>query len=113
MDNAFDLEKWFDLAPRYTAMGEYFTEEKPHDVSLINLLSLDSKKLKPFSQQIDVLFEDDENINELKSGYRAYLQFQDILDVQIDNDISPLVNRHYCYQEKRNCIFGFVRLMAK
>jgi len=35
---------------------------------------------------------------QLTRGLRAYFQFQDILDVSVD-DTSPLVNRHYCYYE--------------
>ncbi len=96
--------KWFRHPGRieFLALGEY-GEGVPPDIPLIRLLNLDDSDLKPFTKALLDTQEQDEDLqtslSELTRGIRAIFQFQDILDVSIDQDAPILINRHYAYYE--------------
>lgn len=86
----------------FISYGEYY-EGAPKDVPLSSLLGINTKDLKQFTK---ALFETDESseglqnlLSELSRGISALFQFQDILDISLDENGSPLVSRHYCYYE--------------
>lgn len=87
----------------FIGFGDYF-EGTPQDVPLVELLVLNTQNLKPFTKTLidyTALSEDaiQALLSELSRGISALSQFQDILDVSLDEDGSILVNRHYCYYE--------------
>lgn len=99
-----DLSKFADLQNPgvipFSATGEYF-EGTPPDVTLFALLGLDEDRVKPFTRAL-LNWQDETTQNalqELARGIWAYQQFQDILDSELTEDLSPLENRHYCYYE--------------
>lgn len=67
------------------------------------MLGLNTQDLKQFTKNLldsNELFEDAQALlSELSRGISALFQFQDILDVSLDENGSILVNRHYCYYE--------------
>ena len=98
------VTKWFDKQGYRTfdVFGEY-GKGTPPDVSLVQLLNIDHNNLKPFTKDLFDTSEHPEHfqaaLSELSRGIRALFQFQDILDVTLDEDGSPLFNRHYAYYE--------------
>jgi len=88
----------------FVTFGEYF-EGAPDDVPLITLLGLNSEDLKPFTKELLSSNElsEDEDIKtlliELSRGINALYQFQDILDIPLDEDGATIINRHYAYYE--------------
>jgi len=94
----------------FGAFGEYFSGE-PNDIGLLILLNIEKTRLKIFA--IDLLSKDiPESLNvllkDIERGIRAYLQFQDILDISFSTPFSTslediligeFLNRHYCYYE--------------
>lgn len=91
----------FNDGPGFSAYGEYFTGKKVPNIPLTTLLGIDPDSLKPFSKEVLDSFSNDNNMQELKNGIRAYQQFQDILSLSLDIEGSDreLYNRHYCYYE--------------
>jgi hypothetical protein len=64
------------------------------------MLDIDWNNLKPFTKDALIALEGVESFIQLKDGIRAYTQFQDILDIVITQDETPILwNRHYCYFE--------------
>ncbi len=92
------VKKFTTGAITYFSHGEYFDGDTPPDTPLTTILGLSGEDLKPFTVQALQFFEDHESVKELKQGFQAYLQFQDILGVALHNN-SPMENRHYCYYE--------------
>jgi hypothetical protein len=96
--------KWFSEPGRieFSALGEY-AEGIPPDISLIQLLHLDDEDLKPFTKALldteDQHEDFQASLSELTQGISAFFQFQDILDVSVNEDAPVLVNRHYAYYE--------------
>lgn len=93
------LNNYLNFGDRaFIASAEYFYEDIIPTPRLIELLGLEFTELKPFAKQVIDKFENDEFIVDLKLGFWAYSQFQDILGVILEEDTAP-VNRHYCYYE--------------
>jgi hypothetical protein len=97
-----DFSRFSEIAGKhFIAVGEYF-EGDPVDTSILDILAIDREGLKPFTRQLlnggdeSLPEERDEWLAKLRWEIRAYLQFQDILDVPVEGDI---VNRHYCFYE--------------
>lgn len=100
------LEKWFPDVDRrqYSAVGEYFTGAPPK-ARLEDVLELDVQNCSAFGK--DLLSLDHEaktltpQLEQLAAGIRAYIQFQDLLDLKLNTSASQdsLLNRHYCYFE--------------
>jgi len=94
--------KWF--APgqrRFSAFGEYGSGTPP-EIPLVQLLNIDQNNLKPFTKDILDPGQSEDlraSLSELSRGIRAYFQFQDILDLSMDADGIPTINRHYTYYE--------------
>lgn len=100
MDDLSGLFDWLGVPPAFTVVGEYFTSETPPDLLLTELLGLDKDDLKPFTQEMLESLRDNKRLEALKRGFRAYSQFQDILEVSIRfNQEERLWNRNYCYYE--------------
>ncbi len=98
MDASQDFLRWFTANPVYFGYGEYFEGDNPPNVPFLRLLDLKRDELKPFTQEAVDFLETHQEGQELKSGIRAYSQFQDILGVALHNRDSTQ-NRHYCYYE--------------
>jgi hypothetical protein len=98
----YDLEsflKLFNDNPVFSSFGENFSGNIPPDINLFVLMGLQKDRLKPFTLEIQNYLEtDNEKVAELKWGYRAYSEFQDILNLSLSGT-DPLWNRHYCYYE--------------
>lgn len=98
------ISEWFNKVNRkeFVAYGEY-GEGLPSDISLIGLLNLNQGNMKPFTKEL--LTGDQQSkwlqsqLSDLSRGINALFQFQDILDISIDNPTTDLVNRHYTYYE--------------
>jgi hypothetical protein len=82
----------------YHAWGEY-CKANPPDIPLSQLLNLKESELKPFTKDLLKEQEIQDKLSELSRGVRALYQFQDILDIPLDLNSSPLINRHYLYFE--------------
>jgi len=101
--------KWFqeDLNKSFNARAEYYPGDKIGMVPLGNILGLDVDNLKPFTKELLELEIEDplgQSINEIKKGYCAYTEFQDLLSISINLDSEenidfPIEGRHYAYYE--------------
>ncbi len=99
--------KWFSNNSSFSGYGEYFNSDEPFEISMVSLLNLERKNLKPFTKDAIDALENVDTYKELKAGIRAYFQFQDILDLSltienidsITKENTRLWNRHYCYYE--------------
>jgi hypothetical protein len=95
--------KWFSEYGKrsFSGVGEYFEGNAP-DVPLNTLLDLNDEDLKPFTKNLlgpNELSEDVDIqalLTELSRGINALFQFQDILSVSVDIDIT---NQNYPYYE--------------
>ncbi|MFC1949442.1 hypothetical protein ACFLW0_04660 [Chloroflexota bacterium] len=98
------IAKWFnkDDSRQFIAYGEY-GEGPPSDVSLVGLLNLNQENLKPFTKELLDKGQQPQwlqsQLSDLSRGINALFQFQDILDVKLDEPTTDLVNRHYNYYE--------------
>ena len=90
---------WFNDGINYYSLGEGFNGEIPPTYSMTSLLGLSYDELKPFTKDVLEVLERDDSFLELKLGYQAYFQFQDILNLSIESIDVPMENRHYCYFE--------------
>ena len=93
-ENRENFEKWFTDDLTFFSVGEYFDDDNPPDISFQSLLGLEKENLKPFAKDALEFLKNDETANELKWGFRAYSQFQDLLGFSVQDD-TPLWNRHY------------------
>src|SRR5689334_3373040 len=99
------LFNWLGRPQGFSASGEYFLGDVPPDRSLLQVLDLDVDDVKPLT--LEMLEDEHENdlIRSVKSGYRAYCEFQDIFPITIRTtdltnlEYSQLINRNYCYYE--------------
>lgn len=96
-DELQNFLKWFK-PPAYVSFAEYFSGSTPPDISLTLLLGLDKENLKPFTKDALAFLKNSEDYKSLRDGVSAYLQFQDILDLNLTGT-EAFTNRHYCYYE--------------
>lgn len=86
----------------FLGFGEYF-EGTPQDVPLASLLELNTRDLKQFTKNLleskELSKDTQALLSELSRGISAIFQFQDILDVSLDEEGSPIFGRHHCYYE--------------
>jgi hypothetical protein len=99
------LFNWLGDSRGFSASGEYFEGDLPPNRSLLQVLEIAPETLKPLT--LEMLESEDENdfIRSLKSGFRAFCEFQDIFPLTVTaKDIGKLqygqlINRNYCYYE--------------
>ena len=98
------IMKWFNKRGyrEYGAIGEYGESGAPV-IPLVKLLNISYGNIKPFTKDILELDQQPEHLKnsleELSKGLHSLLQFQDILDVSLDQRDADIVNRHYAYYE--------------
>src|SRR5260370_28877377 len=96
---------WLGDSRGFSASGEYFVGDVPTNRSLLQVLGVVPETLKPLT--LEMLESEDENdfIRSLKTGFRAFCEFQDIFPLTIRaKDVDKLeyghlINRNYCYYE--------------
>jgi hypothetical protein len=99
------LFNWLGYSRGFSASGEYFVGDAPPDRSLLQILDLAPDMLKPFTLEMLESEDDNDFIRSLKSGFRAFCEFQDIFPLTIKAkdlgklDYGHLINRNYCYYE--------------
>ena len=98
MKNPENFLKWFDDNSAFFGFGEYFESDNPPKVSLLTSLALNPNDLKSFTKDALEYLDQDDSGKELKLGFQAYSQFQDILNIVV-HDEKSIWNRHYCYYE--------------
>jgi hypothetical protein len=96
--NKSDFQKFFNDDVSYYVIGEYFPGETPTNIPIESILSINREELKPFTLDLLESLRDEDSFKEICLGIRAYTQFQDILEVELEDEI-PLINRHYCFYE--------------
>ena len=77
------LFNWLGESRGFSASGEYFDGDVPPNRSLLQVLEVAPETLKPLT--LEMLESEDENdfIKSLKSGFRAFCEFQDIFPLTI------------------------------
>ncbi len=101
-------KRWFgDFGEtKFSTIAEYY-QVGGYDLPFTRILSLEEKNLKPFTKELLQLPVDDpigRQLNEIKRGFIAYLQFQDLLDIKLELDEktdldSPIIAANYPYYE--------------
>lgn len=99
-----NFRQWFNEFgdEGFIATGDYFVGD-PRTIPIAELLWLKKIMMNPFTIELLDMKKDPGNIKDplldLSMGIRAYFQFQDILDLSLEEDHTTIFNRHYCYYE--------------
>ncbi|MHA1973363.1 MAG: hypothetical protein ACTSW1_10230 [Candidatus Hodarchaeales archaeon] len=93
------FKKWFNYSVSFIGTSECSEHEIPPDKSLELLFGIKKENLKPYTVDLLNYSNEIEPFKELVRGIRAYLQFQDILDLSFKGEGEDTWNRHYCYYE--------------
>ena len=97
------ITDWFQpTSERSYAVSVLWSPNPDARIPLCRLLGLQTEDLTPFAQDLTNTCQPDEIqglIEDLARGIHAFLQYQDMLAIEVDSAGSPLVNRHYCYYE--------------
>jgi len=105
MEHLAGLFNWLGKPEGFSAVGEYFSTEEPPDRSLLQILGVEQDTLKPLTVEMLESLKDTAFIKSLKSGCRAFFEFQDIFPLTVrakdiaQLDAAHLINRDYCYYE--------------
>lgn len=96
------VRKWFSLPGEPRQFVSFAEGAGTSTTALTTLLSIKADELGGFGQEIIRLDPRKEPLAEhlesFRRGVQGYLQFQDLLPVQLDM-VSPMENRHYAYFE--------------
>lgn len=92
------FDHWYTENSTFWGFGEVIDKQSFNLIPLETLLHLDKNNLKPSAKDTLEYILSDSSSQELKMGFWAFSQFQDILEISLD-DKSPMFNRHYCYYE--------------
>lgn len=86
----------------FIAVGEWFSGEPP-DMPIESVFAVSRDNLSSRGISLLDATREVDGARKILTEYawlaRAFMQFQDILDIKVLDLTSPLVNRHYCYYE--------------